>query len=196
MNKSFDLKGELTAAARQCGLLSEESRAAPIFFQYIRPGDGRRGHLSTPWAFSLGKADPGGAQTAAASIAAHDPAWEAQNGYINITLTDEQISCVVTKLAADFRSRTPRLFPLEDTDDRFLFYYCINLAGSGAFSDGPVGRFDGLGPAIVSGALGGSAFLLAEEVYRFFRCRYGAAGSGLLLAAAAEIFMRRLDETV
>ena len=207
MNEPFDLRKELIAAA---SFLLDRGQSPcqwpPIIFQYITPNSGRKGHLSTPWAFSLYADVPDFGKIAsvrevACLIANRNPNWEAENGYINITLTDGQMNSVVDELAAAFVARGPLFVRPNDSDEHFLMQYFIYLAGQFVPQES---YFTGQGtvplvkcdprPAIVYTALGGNCDFLARELYRYYKKNYNRGTVPCL--AAAEIFVRRLYKTV
>ena len=199
MNNPFVLREALIEAAKIKGLINCDDEQLPLItFHYIAPDSELKGHLSTPWAFSLcAVCKTASAQEAAAVIASMDPNWNAENGYINITLTEAQLDYVVHEFAAAFdSSRYPLVYP-DDSCENFLMEYFIYVAAQGP---GPMAKTAGNpAPAIVYAALGGNCGLLAQELYRYYRTNYGtgeASECGLpYLKAAAEIFARQLYKT-
>lgn len=199
MNNPFFLREALIEAAKIKGLVNcGDEQLPPIIFHYIAPDSEFKGHLSTPWAFSLcAVCKMTSAQEAAAVIASMNPNWNAKDGYINITLTEAQLDHAVQKLAAAFdNSRYPLVYP-DDSRENFLMEYFIYVAVQGS---GPMAKTAGNpGPAIVYAALGGSCGLLAQELYRYYRTHYGTGEASECalpyLNAAAEIFARQLYKT-
>lgn len=214
MSDPLSLRAELITAARLCGLADcGDKPLPPVLFHYITPDSGRRGHLSTTWAFSLCSfGNNVSAEEAAARIAARNPNWEAENGYINITLPPEQLAAAIEELAAAFDARNYTFVHPNDSDGHFLMEYFIYLAAqqaqctqaedqTAAEKKGtPCRNFTGRGSdpsaVIVYAALGGNCELLAREMYRWYRKNYGGEMSRpkelLYLKAAAGIFARQL----
>ena len=211
MSDPFSLRAELIEAARRCGLTdSRVGPLPPVLFHYITSDSGRRGHLSTPWAFSLGTM--ASAEAIAVQIAAMNPNWEAENGYINITLLPEQLNTAVEALAGAFDADKYSFVRPDDSDQNFLMKYFIYLAvqqtqcaraeetAAAPKKEKPCRIFTGQGSdpraVIVYAALGGSCELLAREMYRCYKKSYGGEMSGqrgiLCLKAAAEIFTEQL----
>ena len=199
MNNPFFLREALIEAAKIQGLINcGDEQLPPIIFHYIAPDSEFKGHLSTPWAFSLcAVCKMASVQEAAAVIASGNPNWNAKDGYINITLTEAQWDYAVQKLAAAFDNSQYPLVPPDDSSEHFLMEYFIYIAAQGP---SPMAKTAGNpGPAIVYAALGGSSGLLVQELYRYYRNNYGKEESsecGLpYLKAAAEIFARQLYKT-
>ena len=124
------LREELRGAARLCGLANRgDGQLPPIIFHYVARDSAHRGHLSTPWAFSLCKSGKiFSAEETALRIAAANPNWEAEKGYINITLTQYQLNKVITELAAAFNPCEYALVRPDDSSEKFLMEYFIYLA--------------------------------------------------------------------
>lgn len=199
MNNPFFLREALIEAAKIKGLINcDDGQLPPITFHYITPDSEFKGHLSTPWAFSLcAVCKTASAQEAAAIIASEDPNWNAKDGYINITLTEAQLDYAVHKCAVAFDNGQYPLISPDDSHENFLMEYFIYIAAQGP---GSMAKTAGNpGPAIVYAALGGSCGLLAQELYRYYRTNYGGEESSErtlpYLKAAAEIFTRQLYKT-
>ncbi len=219
MTESLDLREELRQAAMLCGLADcGDGQLPPILFRYIARDPVHRGHLSTPWAFSL---CPSGktvsAEEAAIRIAAANPNWEAETGYINITLTPYQLDQVINELAAAFDPCRYTFVRPNDDSRNFLMEYFIYLAVQQERTVQGTDPMATMGsvpctvcaternhytiqndprPAIVYAALGGDCNITAQEMYRYYKNNY-CTGAPLncgptCLQAAAEIFARQL----
>lgn len=196
------LREELRGAARLCGLAKRgDGQLPPIIFHYVARDSAHRGHLSTPWAFSLCKSGKMfSAEETAIRIAAANPNWEAEKGYINITLTQYQLNKVINELAAAFNPCQYALVRPDDSSEKFLMEYFIYLAVQQESMQTeqrvPVESYNYAvqndpRPAIVYAALGGSCDLLAQEMYRYYKHNY-CMGTDPCTQAAAEIFAKRL----
>ncbi len=224
MTDVLELREELRQAAEQCGLVDcGDGQVPPIVFHYIAREPEYRGHLSTPWAFSLcASRRICSAEEMAIRIAAMNPDWKAEKGYINITLTPNQLDKVVNELAAAFDPCKYAFVRPDDSGGNFLMEYFIYLAvqqelsrtaqavqgtdpmatmGSVPCTACAAGNYNYIRqndprPAIVYAALGGDCGITAQAMYCYYKKNYCTEMllhyGPTCLQAAAEIFARQL----
>ncbi len=224
MTEALDLREELRKAAEQCGLTDcGDGHLPPIIFHYIAREPEHRGHLSTPWAFSLcASGRIFSAEEIAVRIAAMNPDWKAEKGYINITLTPYQLDKVVNELAAAFDPCKYAFVRPDDSSGNFLMEYFIYLAvqqelaqtAQAVQGTDPIAAMGSVPctacavennnhvrqndprPAIVYAALGGDCGITAQAMYCYYKKNYCTETplhyGPPWLQAAAEIFARQL----